>query len=210
MILAFSSDDKTGVAVAATGRASPRVVFLPTAARDSADYAGSAEAAFRLQGAGRVTSLFLSRNPPRKTVERELEDADLIFWGGGSAPLAVRQGDRHGLRDNLVRAQARGAVLAGVSGGAIALYRGGCGAYNGYRPLSGWGLVPDGLVPHFHPGEETALAPWFERHPESVLWGLEDGMVLVWEAGRPSGVAWKITGPNHPLVQLKVNSEGLK
>lgn len=171
-----------------TGKAKARVLFLPTGARDSPHYAETAEHAFLAAGAFEVRALFLMRNPSMAAVSEAVGWADLVHFGGGSAPLIIKHGDRFQLAAKLAEAEARGAVLAGISGGAIALFQGGLGAYNGYRPLPGWGLAPGNLLPHYRPGEEANLVSWFASHPDGVLWGLEDGTALAWEAGGAQAV----------------------
>lgn len=180
--------DAEAYALAATGKAHPRVLFFPTGSQDSEVHAAEATAAFLALGAEAVDVLrLIAANPTRRAVDQAFEAADLVFFGGGSAPLIVKHGDRHGLRPRLEGAQRRGTVLAGTSGGAIALFEGGLGAYNGYRPLPGWGLAPGYLLPHYRPGEEANLGPWFAAHPGADLYGLEDSGILVWD-GQPSSV----------------------
>jgi len=165
------------------------VLFLPTGAQDSPDYARQAAASLTAAGAGSVEPLYLTRNPPNRTVDAAFAAADLIYLGGGGAPAIVKHGNRYRLADRLRQALDRGAVAAGLSGGAIALASGGCGAYNGYRPLPGWGLVPEFLLPHFRVGEEARLDPWFDAHPGAELWGQCDGTTLRWD-----GAAWTVHG----------------
>ena len=171
------------------------MLFLPTGAKDAPEYASAAETALKVAGAGGFEALFLTRNPSAAVVDRAFAAADLVYFGGGGAPLIVKHGGRYGLKERLRGVLARGGVVAGVSGGAIALFEGGAGAYNGYRPLPGWGLAPGGLLPHFHPGEEASAAPWFAENPGRVLYGLEDGSALSWEDGALTAVGnvWKLT-----------------
>ena len=171
-------------ALKSTGKTAPRVLCLPTGTRDSPEYAASAEAVFREMGVASFRSLLLTRNPSPKAVDEALVDADLVYLGGGGAPLIAKHGARYNLGERLVRALDRGAVLAGISGGAIALFQGGVGAYNGYQDLPGWGLAPGFVLPHFHPGEESVFGErWFSAHPQDTLFGIEDGAALVWDRG---------------------------
>ncbi len=170
-------------------------MFLPTGAKDAPEYAASAETELGAAGAGGFEPLFLTRNPSVKTVDQAFAAADLIYFGGGGASLIVKHGDRYGFKERLGAALERGVVLAGVSGGAIALLDGGAGAYNGYRPLPGWALAPGGLLPHFVSGQEEAAAPWFAGDTAKVLYGVEDGAALCWDGTAMSAVGgvWKLT-----------------
>jgi len=191
-------------ALGATGVSAPRVVFLPTGTKDSPDYALTVEKVFLGLGARKVTTLALTRNPSRRHVAETIAGADLIYLGGGSAGLFAKHGARYGLRELLVEALGRDAVLEGLSGGAIALFDGGYGAYNGYKPLPGWGLGPGFVLPHFTLGEELGAG---EALSAPVVWGVEDGAALVWHRGRfgvvrhrPSAGAWELKGPGVPPV----------
>ena len=184
----------------ATGREAPRVLFFPTGTKDSPAYAASAEQAFLSAGAGGVVSLLLTQNPSPRAVTAAIEGADLVHFGGGSAPLIVKHGARYGLAAHLARGLARGLVLSGISGGAIALFEGGLGSYNGYKPLPGWGLAPGVVLPHYRPGEESGLAAWFAADHTRFVWGVEDGAALVWDGTRPAVVTdqpgagvWKLS-----------------
>jgi len=204
VILALGGGDRTGArpseaeafALAATGRPAPRVVFLPVGSRDSLDDAARAETTLTALGAAEVRPLFLTRNPSLRAVDEALAWADLVYLGGGSAPAIVKHGQRFGLADRLRTVLGRGGVVVGVSGGAIALGQGGCGAYNGYRPLPGFGLVPGAFLPHFRLGEEACLDSWWEAAGPGPLWGLEDTGALVWAGpGRWGrlGPVWALT-----------------
>jgi peptidase E len=171
------------------------VLFLPTGAKDDPGYAAQAEASLRSAGAGGFEALFLTKNPSPKAVDLAVSQADVVYFGGGAASQIVKHGDRYGLSGLLAAASSRGAVLAGVSGGAIALFDGGAGAYNGYRPLPGWGLAPGSILPHFHPGEELGAAGWFSGDASRVLYGIKDGAALVWDGHRTmaNGEVWRLT-----------------
>lgn len=198
MVVAYSGEPDARL-LEFTGKPAPRVLFLPTGAKDAPEYAASAEALVRRLGAGSFETLFLTRNPSGSTVDAAFAAADLVYFGGGSAALVVRHGGRYGLRERLEAVLERGAVLAGTSGGAIALFDGGAGAYNGYRPLPGWGLAPGGVLPHFHMGEEEGTAPWFAGDPAKTLYGVEDGAALCWDGARHFALGgarhgvWKLT-----------------
>ena len=133
--------------LAATGKDAPRVLFLPTGTKDSPTYIATVEASFTLLGVAGVRSLLLTHNPSNRALDEALGWADLVYVGGGSAPLIAKHGGRYGLGERLALAVGRGVVLAGISGGAIALFEGGTGAYNGFRSLPGWGLAPGHLLP---------------------------------------------------------------
>ena len=206
MILGYSAGPGPEL-LAFIGKTTPAVLFLPTAAKDSQEYAASAEAEFRALGAGSFQALYLTRNPAVRTVDDAFAAADVVFFGGGSASLTVKHGDRYGFKERLRSALTRGVVLGGTSGGAIALFEGGAGAYNGYKPLPGWGLVPGGMLPHFHIGEEKGAAPWFAGDTGKVLYGVEDGAALVWDGATVSAIGgvWKLMWDGARVIPTTVS-----
>jgi peptidase E len=184
------------------------VLFVPTGTKDSPEYVESATEAFLSAGAGLVVPLLLTRNPSARAVAAAVEAADLVHFGGGSAPAIVKHGNRFALAAQLTAGLERGLVLSGISGGAIALFEGGLGAYNGYRPLPGWGLAPGTVLPHFHPGEEAALEEWLAADRARFVWAVEDGAALVWDgqaarvvSERPDAGVWRLTSAGTQRVE---------
>lgn len=108
------------------GRRRPRLLFLPTASLDAADYC---EAIIRHFGGTlgcRVDTLLLYRDRPgpRGRAAR-IAAADVIYVGGGNTLRMMRLWRRLGVDRLLEEARRRGAVLAGLSAGAICWFRAG-------------------------------------------------------------------------------------
>lgn len=96
-----------------SGSKRPRVVFVPTASEDAADYVATIDEYYTGLG---CTVEALTRD--RDDAEGLIGDADIIYVGGGSTRLLVAEWRERGW-DTLVRAAGeRGAVLCGLSAGA--------------------------------------------------------------------------------------------
>lgn len=160
----------------ASGRTSPKVLFLPTASRDAPGYITTIEGYFGIRGC-EVRALSLTANPSLRTITEAFGWAEVIYVGGGDTVFLVKTWNRLGLKTLCSSALERGVVLAGISAGAICWFEGGRGAYNGYKPLLGLGLVPGTVVPHYRPQEEKALSPV----GTGAVFGISDRAALVWD-----------------------------
>jgi cyanophycinase len=108
-----------------TGRAQPRLVFLPTCAADDGDEAieywcNTAREKFTALGAMVETPRVIDRASADDVHCAQLiEDADLIYFGGGYPHVAMRILPETRVLAALQAAIQRGALIAGSSGGAM-------------------------------------------------------------------------------------------
>jgi cyanophycinase-like exopeptidase len=110
-----------------TGRAQPRLVFLPTCAADDGDEAieywcATAREKFSALGAIVETPRVIDRasaDDPRHA--QLIADADLIYFGGGYPHVAMRILPNTRVMTALQDALQRGVPIAGSSGGAMLL-----------------------------------------------------------------------------------------
>lgn len=140
-----------------TGKKHPHVLFVPTAHRDPEDYV----AAFRTQYEGlgcRVEVLYLyQKRPSNRHIERLISSSDLIYVGGGNPLRMMKRWRALGVDRHLFRAHQRGAVLAGMSAGAIGWFDQGlsdCWRLD-HDPtqsilVQGLGLLSGICNPHYH------------------------------------------------------------
>lgn len=108
----------------AVGKRRPKVLFMPTASTDDADYC----AAFRRhygEGLGcRVDTLLLYRDRPQvRELRNHIMTSDVIYVGGGNTLRMMKLWRRLGIDRLLDRARRQGVVLAGLSAGAICWFR---------------------------------------------------------------------------------------
>ncbi len=102
----------------------PHVLFIPTASEDNADYC----AAFHNLYAGRlgcsVQELLLYRNRPSiRNIKALISQSDIIYVGGGNTLRMMKLWRQLGVDTYLDRARKRGAILCGLSAGAICWFR---------------------------------------------------------------------------------------
>lgn len=143
-----------------TGRDRPKVGFLGTAGGDADAYIEKFHGA--LSGRAETSDLRLFSQPSHEPREW-FATQDVIYVGGGSTANLLAVWRVHGV-DELVRAAyERGAVLCGVSAGAICWFE--AGITDSFGPLQelrdGVGLLPGSFTPHY--GGEGERRPTLRR-----------------------------------------------
>lgn len=146
-------------------RERPRVCLIPTAGGDSDRDIARFYESFPADLC-RPSHLAFFRPHPEPAAER-LARQDVVYVSGGSSANLAAVWAVHGLGAPLRAAWERGAVMAGVSAGAICWF--GSGLTNsfgpGFAPIAGMGLVPGGFCPHADsdPGRLVALRDLVDR-----------------------------------------------
>jgi peptidase E len=165
-----------------TGRAEPRVLFLPTASGDAGEQVARFHAAFGRRPVRRdVLSLFRLRDL-RVPLRQVVLEQDAIYVGGGSLRNLLALWREHDLDALLREAYEAGTVLAGLSAGAMCWFQGGVTMSAG-RPeaVTGLGLVPGSLSVH-RDGEPERLPAYVEAVAGGLLpsgWAVDDGAALL-------------------------------
>lgn len=164
----------------------PRILFLPTASGDTAAQITAFQARFANRHCvAEHLSLFRLREQRRPLRELMLTQ-DILYVGGGSMRNLLALWRAHQLDGLLAEAWRRGAVLAGISAGAMCWFEGGITRSSGPpEPLRGLGLLPGSLTVHAD-GEPERLPVWLSAVRSGALpggWALDDGVGLLF-AGR--------------------------
>jgi dipeptidase E len=141
-----------------TGRAAPRVLFLPTASKDNEKYCKAFSRVYRRLGARTDLLLAVRGTPSRAEVKRKIRWADAVFVGGGNTLMMMRRWKFLGIDRELLRAYRRGVVLAGASAGSICWFESGhSDSMRGYGhdpweyiQVTGLGLIKGFHCPHYH------------------------------------------------------------
>lgn len=141
-----------------TGRRRPGLLFIPTASDDSARYCRHVEEHFGRRLRCDVAILRLMQDQPNERDRREpILGADAIYVGGGNTLRMMRLWRRLGVDSLLRTAATRGAVLSGISAGAICWFANGhSDSMSFYDPhhwqyirVQGLGLLPGTFCPHY-------------------------------------------------------------
>ena len=179
--------------VALTGRRRPRALLIPTASGDAEGYAETFERVYGRKLGCKCDVLYLLAAPPsRRAIRETIARADLVYVGGGNTLKMMRRWKFLGVARALRQAHRRGAVLSGVSAGAICWFDNGhSDSMRGYGHkrwsyirASGLGLVAGTVCPHFHHKDRRREFRKMIRRLGGVGVALDDGCALEVVDGR--------------------------
>ncbi|CAM3542024.1 peptidase E [Rouxiella silvae] len=184
-----------------THKDSPRILYISTASGDMPERIEQFEHKFTSAGY-EVSSLALFRTPypTSNQVDDLISKADVIFVAGGNtrAMLAIW---REFSIDQLVKsAMRRGAVLCGVSAGAICWFDlGHSDSGGGYSLIPGLGLITGVMCPHFgaEAGREASFNALLAEQNILPAYAADDGVALHFRDGKL-----------HKIIRTEAASEG--
>jgi len=163
-----------------TGKRRPRALFVPTASGDEPHYCDSFERIYgRLLGC-RTQVLRLLSDPRDRTLLRErILEADLVYVGGGNTLRMMKLWRRLGVDKLLRRAARAGAVMAGLSAGAISWHEWGLSDSRAYTTdgddweyirVRGLAFAPNLFCPHLDAEQRhDGLAAMVRKHRTIAL-----------------------------------------
>jgi dipeptidase E len=140
-----------------SGKESPSALFVPTASYDSPEYSETFTEVYQGLGCSVETLNLLGRSPSDDELRSKILSPDIIYVGGGNTLKMMRRWRRLGV-DSLIRqAWESGAVLCGVSAGAICWFDWGhsdsMSFYDEdnwqYVRVAGMGLIKGLACPHY-------------------------------------------------------------
>ena len=142
-----------------SGKKHPRLLFLPTASSDAEKYWIQVRNYFGVFLKCKTDVLYLIQEPPSPAEARKkILSADIVYVGGGNTLMMMRVWRRLGI-DKLLRSAYRaGAVLCGISAGAICWFESGhSDSMSFYNPtrweyvnVKGLALIPGIHCPHYN------------------------------------------------------------
>lgn len=178
-----------------TRKRRPRVLFVPTASSDSEDYWQNMQRYYGGVLQCTMDVLWLLRERPAPAIIRQkIFGADLIYVGGGNTLRMMRRWRQLGVDRLLRQAGRKGAILCGVSAGAICWYAAGHSDSRSftnphdwdYIKVRGMDLVPFLFCPHYD--SHTLQLPrraHFQRMIKKIG-GLgiacDDGCAIIWRS----------------------------
>jgi len=199
--LAIEREIDAGI-LALTGAPRPRVLFVPTASGDSADYVARFYAAFARCAEASHVALFKREVADLEALCRQ---QDVIYVGGGNTANMLAVWKVHGFDRALRAAYEAGVILCGISAGAICWFDDGVTDSYGtpLRPLgTGLGWLRGALAPHYDgdPGRRPALHQLVANRTWPSALAIDDASALVFQderlaaawSGRPGAGAYRV------------------
>ena len=112
--------------VEAADASHPTVLFVPTASQEPPGYVEKIEQVYGDELGCDVEVLRLLYDPDSEAErERKVQDADVVYVGGGSTRFMMQVWDAYGVDELLREAHADGTVMTGNSSGAICWFQSG-------------------------------------------------------------------------------------
>ena len=107
-----------------TGKAHPKLLFIPTASGDDESYYQVIQNYYGKRLGCNTDVLYLIKTTPsRNEIRNKVLNSDIIYVGGGNTLRMLKLWRKCGLDNILKEAHERGVVLAGISAGAICWFR---------------------------------------------------------------------------------------
>lgn len=155
-----------------SGKADPKILLLPTANTCPEAYFRVFKRYYKSLG-GEPYVLYLKKDTSAAEIEEKIRAADAIYVGGGNTLKMMNTWKRFGVDKLLIEKSRSGAVMSGLSAGAICWYNFGNSDSVKYRSgkeimikVSGLGLINAAVCPHFD--TDPAEAPNFERQMKTI------------------------------------------
>ena len=198
-----------------TGKARPKVCFLPTASGDADHYVVRFYKAFGPRAEASHVSLFRrERGCGGVSFANHLLAQDLIYVGGGSVISLLGTWRAHGIDLALEEAWRRGIVLCGLSAGSLCWFSEAVTAFHGSpQAVEGLGLLPHSNCVHYD-GEPSRRAEYrrFVRDGMRPGYAADDGAALHFVgsdlhrvvASRPGKRGWHVSLKGERVVERKL------
>lgn len=177
-------------AIGLTGKPNPEILLLPTASGDSNGFIGRQKRYFKQLGCRSKALCLLTGGYGDTEIEDMILSYDLIYVGGGNTAFMLDVWRRRGVDGYLRRAFINGAVLCGVSAGAICWFSWGMtdtsadtGEADGFSWAKGLGLLNASFCPHYN---QPGRGHFDKMQGQKPLCGVAmgDGAALVENDGR--------------------------
>ena len=192
-----------------SGKTTPRTLFIPTASEDDEGYCERFETVYAEALKCPTDQLLLYRDRPSNVgIRKKIEQAEVIYVGGGNTLRMMRFWRKLGIDELLIRAAKRGVVMCGSSAGAICWLKWGNSdsrSFSGkpdwdYIRVHGLNLLDIAGCPHYH-GEvrEQSFEEMIRKHGDVAV-ALDDHAALAvnddrWKivTSKPNATAYRLT-----------------
>ncbi|MCR4726919.1 MAG: Type 1 glutamine amidotransferase-like domain-containing protein [Clostridia bacterium] len=167
----------------------PYALFFPTASHDSNPYFNSFRKTYTSLFDVKADVAILTKGLMTvEHIEEKIDKADILYFGGGDTLFLMKVLSETGVKEKVLAAYERGAILTGLSAGAICWFE---DIYTDslvegeYMPYKGYGVFKGAMTPHFNLRPEFASVAKEQGYPLS--YAIEDNAALLFEDGEPKG-----------------------
>lgn len=202
------------------GKERPRFLFLPTASGDGGHYINAVKRSYKRLGCVADALCLVRAEYSAEELESRVSAADIIYVGGGDPLRMMTVWERAGMLPLLKKAAERGAVMCGVSAGAMCWFSSGYSDRDyydaaienpAYRLIDGLGLIRAVCCPHY---DEAGRDSFDSACAGFTLHGiaLENDVALVSDGAECRLVknderkkAWRFSLENGAVVKREIN-----
>ena len=168
----------------------PYALFVPTASHDSKPYFNSFRKTYTTErGCKSEVALITTGEMTMEKIAEKTRLADIIYVGGGNTEYMLNVWKESGFDRILMEAYDRGAVIAGLSAGAIFWFEyflsstlKDADSAKPYAVRKGMGILPGIITPHLQNAEiEEAFIKECRNNSYSSYIGIENDCALVYD-----------------------------
>lgn len=193
--------------VEAAKKEKPNFLFIPTASKDAPAYVKIISKLYGELGC-KTDCLYLSNvEVDKEEVNQKIENADIIYVGGGNTQYMMKVWEEYGVDKALIRAYKSGKVLSGLSAGSICWFISGHSdsefieGVENPRPIwvKGLGIIPYLHCPHYDEPDRVGFDEFYAGQLTDAI-AIENQVAIVWDnyemkviKSNPSKNAYKLS-----------------
>jgi len=170
-------------------RKNPRVLFIPSASGDLKEYAKDFTERYLNYGAIVTTLYLVKETHPQAKIKKTFLNADLIYFGGGSAELLLEIFKKFDLEPICIQAIKNNVVISGLSAGAtiwgkkFLTFDRKKSKFINFRIKNGLGWVDKLIIPHFDPSmlKDTKVSKLLKTNLDLETLAIGNGTATYWE-----------------------------
>lgn len=162
----------------------PKLLFIPTASRDSTSYYTHIQKVFGDRLNCRTDVLYLSHvKKLDQDMIQKILNVDIIYVGGGNTLYMMNTWRRLGVNKLLHKAWQNGTVMSGLSAGSICWFKAGNSDSRKFKhkdaaliKVTGLGFINGFICPHYDAEKERkpSLKKMVEKSPKTVALALDN------------------------------------
>ena len=201
--------------VEAAKKEKPNFLFIPTASKDAEPYIETINRLYGGLGCNTDTLYLSNIEVNREEVNQKMENADIIYVGGGNTQYMMKVWEEYGVDKALMRAYQSGKVLSGLSAGSICWFIAGHSDDSVFREefekpkqqwVKGLGILPYVHCPHYDEPEYACFDAFYAGQLADAI-AIENQVAIVWDDGEMKVIK---SNPMKHAYRLSWSDAGLK